>query len=49
MSEDTYKIVRFFADENAPDHRKVVKTGLTLEEAQAWCQPIAFFLTLRTD
>jgi hypothetical protein len=30
----TYKIVRFYQDERP---RKVVKTGLTLEEAQEHC------------
>jgi hypothetical protein len=34
---DTYKIVRFHFDENHPDHHKVIKTGLTLEEAQEHC------------
>jgi len=33
----TYKIVRFYADETHPDNRKVIKEGLTLEEAQAHC------------
>ena len=33
-----YKIVRFCFDDNDPDHRKVIKTGLTLEEAQDHCQ-----------
>lgn len=35
--ETTYKIVRFHRDDNHPDHRKVIRTGLTLEEAQEWC------------
>lgn len=35
--ETTYKIVRFTFDENHPEHKKVQITGLTLEEAQAWC------------
>jgi len=30
---DTYKIIRFMYDEES----RVIKTGLTLEEAQAWC------------
>ena len=33
-----YKIVRFCFDDNDPDHHKVIKTGLTLEEAQDHCQ-----------
>lgn len=35
--EVTYKIVRFYRDENHHDNRRVVKTGLTLAEAQEWC------------
>jgi hypothetical protein len=34
--EQTYKIVRFFARESS--RRRVIKRGLTLEEAQAHCQ-----------
>jgi hypothetical protein len=30
----TYKVIRFFRDS---DKRRVVRTGLTLEEAQAHC------------
>lgn len=37
-SEQTYKIVRFCFDDNHPDHRKVIKQGLTLAEAQEHCQ-----------
>ena len=33
-----YKIVRFTFDKNHPDNHKVIKRGLTLEEAQAHCQ-----------
>ena len=33
-----YKIVRFFFDNNHPDHHKVIRSGLTLEEAQEHCQ-----------
>lgn len=33
----TYKIVRFTFDENHPDYKRVIKTGLTLEEAQEHC------------
>lgn len=36
--EDTYEIVRFHQDTDHPDHRMVVDTGLTLQEAQAHCQ-----------
>lgn len=35
---DTYKIQRFCRDDNDPDHRRTILTGLTLEEAQAHCQ-----------
>lgn len=35
---ETYKIVRKYRDNKHPDHNKVIKTGLTLEEAQAHCQ-----------
>lgn len=38
MSEKTYKIIRFYADPEHPDHLKVIDRGLTLEEAQAHCQ-----------
>jgi hypothetical protein len=34
---DTYKIVRFHRDSEDPEHRRVIKTGLTLEEAQDHC------------
>ena len=33
----TYKIVRFHFDTDHPDHRRVVRRGLTLEEAQEHC------------
>jgi hypothetical protein len=33
-----YKIVRFTFDDDNPDNHKVIKTGLTLEEAQAHCR-----------
>lgn len=33
-----YKIVRMFADRERAPRRRVVKTGLTLEEAQAHCK-----------
>jgi hypothetical protein len=33
----TYKIVRFYR-EWLTGHRKIIKEGLTLEEAQAHCQ-----------
>lgn len=36
-SEPTYRIVRFTFDENDPDYKRVMKTGLTLEEAQEHC------------
>jgi hypothetical protein len=34
----TYKIIRFYKDDNHPDHGKIIKTGLTLKEAQEHCQ-----------
>jgi len=37
MSE-TYRIVRLYFDDNHPEHRTVIATGLTLDEAQAHCQ-----------
>lgn len=36
--ETTYQIVRFYKDDNHPDHRKVIATGLTRAEAQAHCK-----------
>jgi|TARA_Y100001937_G_scaffold14686_1_gene19837 hypothetical protein len=33
-----YKIVRFCFDENDENHRRIIKTGLTLEEAKEHCQ-----------
>lgn len=32
----TYKVIRMFRNDSTKNH--VVKTGLTLEEAQAWCK-----------
>ena len=32
-----YKIVRLYAKENHPRQREVIKTGLTLEQAQEHC------------
>lgn len=37
MDEKTYMIIRFYMDMNHPDNRKVIKTGLTLKEAQDHC------------
>jgi hypothetical protein len=34
----SYEIVRFYFDDNHPDHKRVIKRGLTREEAQAHCQ-----------
>jgi len=36
MSEDTYEIVRFYSP-NQNKESEVIKTGLTLEEAQDHC------------
>ena len=33
-----YKIVRFCFDNNHPDNHKVIKSGLSLEEAREHCQ-----------
>lgn len=33
---ETYKIVRFYR-KNTSRNQKVIRTGLTLEEAQKWC------------
>ena len=38
MSIIMYKIVRFTFDDNHPDNHKVIKTGLTEEEAQEHCR-----------
>tara|TARA_A100001391_G_C4880912_1_gene228069 strand:+ start:150 stop:326 length:177 start_codon:yes stop_codon:yes gene_type:complete len=38
MIDKTYKIIRFYRDENHPENRKVILTGLTEEEAQEHCQ-----------
>jgi hypothetical protein len=35
--DDTYKIVRFYQDPDHPNHRMVVRQGLTLAEAQEHC------------
>lgn len=35
---DTYKVRRFYEDASEEGHGRVVREGLTLEEAQAWCQ-----------
>jgi hypothetical protein len=37
MEDRSYYIIRFCADDSHPDHRKIIKRGLTLEEAQAHC------------
>ena len=34
---ETYKIVRKHRDMNHPDNNRVIKTGLTLEEAREHC------------
>lgn len=41
MTEPTYKIIRFYEDENHPQHGKVVNTGFTLEQAKRHCQDSA--------
>lgn len=37
-AEATYQIVRFCFDTSSDDHRRVIASGLTLDEAQAHCQ-----------
>lgn len=34
---ETYRIVRMYRETNHPDHHKVIRSGLTLEEAQEHC------------
>ena len=34
----TYKIIRFYREENNPGHHSTIDTGLTLEEAQEHCR-----------
>lgn len=36
--EATYKIIRFHFDENHPDHRKVITTGLSYDSAREYCR-----------
>jgi hypothetical protein len=38
VSETTYRIRRFYFNDAHTDHRKVIDTGLTLDEAQAHCK-----------
>lgn len=33
----TYKIVRFHRDDSSPEHGRIIRTGLTLAEAQEHC------------
>lgn len=35
---ETYLVRRFYANDAHPGHREVIKTGLSLEDAQAHCQ-----------
>ena len=37
MNDTTYKIVRFCFNSDHDDHHAIIKTGLTLEEAQEHC------------
>lgn len=34
----TYSIIRFYENRNHPDNHRVIRSGLTLAEAQAHCQ-----------
>jgi hypothetical protein len=38
MSDKTYKIVRFVFDDTLDPRRRVIRRGLTLEEAQEHCR-----------
>lgn len=38
MSADVHYIMRICFSESNPDHRKVVRAGLSLDDAQAHCQ-----------
>ena len=38
MNTQTFKIVRFCFDENHQDHHKIIKKGLTEQEAQEHCK-----------
>ena len=37
MSEPSYYVRRFYADDTHPAHQSVQLRGVTLAEAQAWC------------
>ena len=37
MEDRSYYIIRFHQDDNHPDHRRIIRCNLTLEEAQAHC------------
>ena len=34
----TYQIIRFYSEDGHPNHGDVIRTGLTLEQAQAHCR-----------
>lgn len=34
----TYKIIRYCKDDEHPEHKKVIKEGLTLAEAKEYCE-----------
>jgi len=36
--QQTYSVYRFYLDDSHPDHKKIIKKGLTKEEAVAHCQ-----------
>ena len=33
----TYSIIRYYQDSSHPDNKKIIKTGLSLEEAKEHC------------
>ena len=38
MAEIRYQIVRLYTDETHPSHLRVIRRGLTLDAAQAYCR-----------
>ena len=38
MPDATYAVRRFYFDEQHPDHQRVLRTGLSLSDAQAHCR-----------
>ena len=38
MGDCTYKIIRFYRDSDHPSHQRIIKRGLSLDEAQEHCR-----------